>query len=372
MGDDIHNRVSKEIMLGQLDKDKRDRVLEIKSKLDITDENSIMDIGAAVSRDIANMNKSVLSAVKVKDIPEVESIVPQLQSAFNEVDSQSLIVQKQGVIARLFRGNQVKDFVTKFENAAQVVASIQSNLEQIEMKLRKDVEVEERLGRENIRFIQEVEETILAMKLAKDDALLDIEKREKVTDPDDFVARQLIEEDKDKILSLEKQVFWLEQQKLLAIQTLPILKNLKTNNMDMVRQIRSTVEQAIPAWEQGIIIAFHIHRQQGALRVERAIHDMTNQIVRRNSELIKANSIEIAKAVQDGMIDMETFREANKNIIDTTTKLAEIKQTAMKNREQSIREYRQITEKLLESEKTSIKSLGKGTIELIEAGELHV
>ena len=99
---------------------------------------------------------------------------------------------------------------------------------------------------------------------------------------------------------------------------------------------------------------------------------MTNQIVRKNSELIKANSIEIAKAVQDGMIDMETFREANKNIIDTTTKLAEIKQTAMKNREQSIREYRQITEKLLESEKTSIKSLGKGTIELIEAGELHV
>lgn len=162
---------------------------------------------------------------------------------------------------------------------------------------------------------------------------------------------------------MDNQVYWLEQQRLLAVQTLPILRNLKNNNRDMVRQIEMTIQQSIPAWEQGIIIAFHIHRQQGALRIERAVHDMTNNLVLQNSKLLKENSVEIAKAVQGGMIDMETFREANKNIIEASKKMTEVKNNAIKSRAANIEEYRKLTNQLIDAERRDITALsGTGTV----------
>ncbi len=358
--------IANEIALDSMQPEQRARVEQIRDSINIDDDQSVMKIGSEVTRDISALNKTVLSTVKVKDIPEIESILPQLTDAFKEVDSSTLLAKKQSFISRLFRGDQVKEFMTKFENAEGVVAGIQQNLQRVEAELRKDIEMEDALGRRNLKYIQDLEEYIMGMKMKLNSEMAVVQERQSRVRPDDFVELQLIEEEKDKIDGLDKQIFWLEQQRMLAIQTLPILRNLKNSNKDMIRQISLTVQQSIPAWEQGIIIAFHIHRQQGALRIERAVHDMTNQIVKQNSELLKQNSVEIAKAVEGGMIDLETFKEANRNIIETSQKLMQIKNAAMENRAKSIEEYRTLTQQLLEAEKRDILQLASGKV-----GELH-
>lgn len=357
-----------EVMLKKLDNKAQDRVLKIRDSININDSQSIMKLGAEVSKNITDLNKQVLTSVKVRDIPEIEAILPQLNSAFKEVDSSTLLAKKQGLLSRFFKGDQVKDFIAKFENAETVVSNIQSNLERVAIELRKDIELEDSLGRRNLEYISNLEECILGMRLKLQESLNEVQEKQETVDKNDFVALQLLEEEKDKVDSLDKQIYWLEQQRMLAIQTLPILRDLKNNNKDMVYQIAMTVQQSIPAWEQGIIIAFHIHRQQGALRIERAVHDMTNQIVKQNSELLKENSIEIARAVQNGMIDLETFQEANKNIIETSQKLTEVKNQAIKNRMESIGEYRKLTEQLLEAEKRDVLQLATSSV---KAGELN-
>ena len=349
--------IANEVALANMDPDDRDKIEKIRDSINIHDDKAVMSLGAEVSKEISSLNKTVLSNVKVKDIPEIEAILPQLTSAFKEVDSSTLLAKKQGLFSRLVRGDQVKEFMQKFENAEGVVAGIQQNLQRVEVELRKDIEMEDALGKRNIEYIRELQNFIVGMKLKLNEELAEIERRQSVVDPNDYVELQLIEEEKDKIDGLDKQIFWLEQQRMLAVQTLPLLRNLKNNNRDMVRQITLTVQQSIPAWEQGIIIAFHIHRQQGALRIERAVHDMTNQIVKQNSELLKQNSVEIAKAVEGGMIDLDTFREANKNIIETSKKLTDIKNLAMENRSKSIEEYRKLTQQLLEAEKRDVLQL---------------
>lgn len=366
--DIISKEIANEIILDKLKPEERDRILSIKDGININDEQSIMKLGAEVSKEITALNKTVLSTVKIKDIPEIESILPQLNAAFKDVDSSTLLTKKQGFFARLIRGDQVQEFMNKFENAETVVANIQSNLQRVEMELRKDIELEDSLGQRNIKYVKELTDHIVAMKLKLNDSLIELEEKQKNVNKNDFVELQLLEEEKDKIDSLDKQIFWLEQQRLLAIQTLPILRNLKNNNKDMIRQISLTVQQSIPAWEQGIIIAFHIHRQQGALRIERAVHDMTNQLVKQNSQLLKENSIEIVKAVQGGMIDIETFREANKNLIETSQKITEAKNMALKSRSENIQEYRKLTEQLLEAEKRDILKLASTSMNI---GELH-
>ena len=336
-----------DIALATMDNETRARITKIRDGIDITDEQSVMKIGSEVSREISSLNKTVLSTVKVKDIPEIESIIPQLTDAFKEVDSRTLLAKKQSFLSRVFQGDKVKDFIAKFENAEGVVAGIQKNLQQVELELRKDIEIENQLGIRNMEYIQQLQEIIIGTSLKLQEALDELDRREAETDPTDIVAMQRLEEFKDHIDGLDKQIFWLEQQRMLAIQTLPILRDLKNNNKDMVRQITLTLQQSIPAWEQGIIIAFHIHRQQGALRIERAVHDMTNNLV---------------KAVQAGMIDIETFREANNNIIETSRKLTEIKNTAVDNRKKQIEEYRKLATQLIEAEKREVLKLAQPTV----------
>lgn len=351
-----------DIALATMDNETRARITKIRDGIDITDEQSVMKIGSEVSREISSLNKTVLSTVKVKDIPEIESIIPQLTDAFKEVDSRTLLAKKQSFLSRVFQGDKVKDFIAKFENAEGVVAGIQKNLQQVELELRKDIEIENQLGIRNMEYIQQLQEIIIGTSLKLQEALDELDRREAETDPTDIVAMQRLEEFKDHIDGLDKQIFWLEQQRMLAIQTLPILRDLKNNNKDMVRQITLTLQQSIPAWEQGIIIAFHIHRQQGALRIERSVHDMTNNLVKQNSQLLKDSSIEIAKAVQAGMIDIETFREANNNIIETSRKLTEIKNTAVDNRKKQIEEYRKLATQLIEAEKREVLKLAQPTV----------
>lgn len=362
MGMELQTKpISSEIALAGLDTDARKRVEKIRDGIDITDDQEVMKLGSEVSHELSTLNKTVLSTVRVKDIPEIEAIMPQLTDAFKEVDSKTLLAKKQSWLSKMFKGDQVKDFIAKFENAEGVVAGIQKNLQQVEIELRKDIEIENSLGIRNMEYINQLQEIILGMKLKLQEALSELESREREIDRTDIVALQKLEEFKDHIDSLDKQIFWLEQQQMLAVQTLPILRDLKNNNKDMVRQITLTLKQSIPAWEQGIIIAFHIHRQQGALRIERAVHDMTNNLVKQNSQLLKQSSIEIAQAVQSGMIDIETFREANNNIIETSKKLTEIKNQAMQNRGKQIEEYRKLTMQLLEAEKRDVLQLAQPT-----------
>ena len=362
MENTISTYIKNEMQLSKFDETQQKRIMDIKNSIDVSDEKGVMLLGSKAARNIAELNKTVLATVRTKDIPEIEEMLPQLQNAFKEVDSNTLLVKKPGLFAKFKQSSNIAKFIQKFETAEAVVANIQTSLEKIEQELRKDIEMENTLGQRNLQYIQDLEECIMGMQLKLNEEAAELEEKRANIDNNDFVALQLLAEEQDKLDGLSKQIFWLEQQKMLAIQTLPILRNLKNNNKDMVRQISLTVKQSIPAWEQGIIIAFHIHRQQGALRIERAIHEMTNQIVIQNSKLLRENSIEIAEAVQNGMIDMETFREANKNIIETTQKLAEVKNNAITNRRQSIEEYRRLTTQLLEAETRTVHGLAGRSI----------
>lgn len=165
-----------DIALATMDNETRARITKIRDGIDITDEQSVMKIGSEVSREISSLNKTVLSTVKVKDIPEIESIIPQLTDAFKEVDSRTLLAKKQSFLSRVFQGDKVKDFIAKFENAEGVVAGIQKNLQQVELELRKDIEIENQLGIRNMEYIQQLQEIIIGTSLKLQEALDELDR----------------------------------------------------------------------------------------------------------------------------------------------------------------------------------------------------
>ena len=350
------------IELANYDQKTRQAILEIYNQLDFSSDKAIMSIGSTIASDISTISKRVLQNIKVKNLPELTELIPQLDDAFSAVDT-SMVVKRKGfgsILDKMFSQKQTETFISKFESAEKVVNSIQSSLEIIELELRKDIEVEDALGNKNIEYIRDLQYHIAAMKIKLNDTKNELEEKSRYIESQvnpDFLDVQQLEELRDRVESVEQQIYWLEQQRLLAIQTLPVLRNLKKNNKNLIRQINLAIHNSIPTWEQGIAIAFHMQRQHGALEIERAVHDMTNQVVLNNSKLLKENSVEISKAVRSGMIDIEVFQEANRNLIEATEQVQKLALSSMQDRIESISEYKTLTQNLIEAENKSVSKL---------------
>ena len=133
-------------------------------------------------------------------------------------------------------------------------------------------------------------------------------------------------------------------------KSIPIIKELINGNVGLSEQIKMAISQGIPTWERNILIALQLHRQQGALRIEQAVHKMTNDLIRNNSHLLKENATTIAKAVEGGLIDIEALEEANKNILDTTRAVVQIANEAAQARQQNLDKLDGIVKELMEAE----------------------
>lgn len=346
----ISKNVMDNLELSRLDESTRQEILKCKQSIDISSIDSVMSYGSEACKSITNFNKTLLSTFKMKDIPEVEELLPMLTQAFNEVDTGTLLPKKQGLFAKIFKQDQVANFIQKFENVEQVVQGIQKKLQQVDFQLMKDIETENLLGQQNLEYIKHLDCHIFAIKMKYQEELEKVQQEEAEVDQSDIVAMHLLAEHKEAIARLDRRAYSIQIQRVEAIQALPIIKELISGNIGLSEQIKAAITQGIPTWERNILIALQLHRQQGALRIEQAVHKMTNDLIKSNSLLLKENATAIAQAVENGLIDIETLEEANKNIIETTRAVTRIADEATKKRQENLGKLNNIVEELMQSE----------------------
>lgn len=363
------NIIKKDIMdtlaLSRLDENTQKEILEAKESLDVTSVESIMSFGADASKQLTDFSKTMLTKFKLKDIPEVEELLPVLQSAFNEVDTSSLLPKKKGFLGRFFKTGDVTTFIQKFENVEQVVQGIQKKMQQVHYEIQRDIEVERLMGEQNIQYIKQLDCKIFALRLACNEEKQKIEQEEACINIEDILAMHLLNEHKEQLTRMERQAYNLETQRVQAVQTLPVIKTIIDGNIGLAGNINMAITQSIPTWERNILIALQLHRQQGSLRIERAVHEMTNELIKNNSSLLKENATEIAKAVESGLIDIDALEEANRNIIETAENITKIKEEASKTREENLERLSKIVQDIIKSE--SIAQISGGTFKVIDA-----
>ena len=346
----ISKQAMETLAFEKLDAETQAEIMECKSSIDMSSIDSIMTYGAKASADVTGFSKDILKTFKVKDIPEVESLLPTLTNAFAEVDTQSLLPKKKGFFSRFTKSVDVAAFIQKFENVEQVVQGIQKKLQQVDFEIMRDVESEKMLGQKNLEFIKHLDCHIFALRMQYKEEMEKVSAEEAETDPNDVVAMHILAEHKEMVARLDRRAYNLELQRVEAIQSLPIIKELINGNVGLSEQIKMAISQGIPTWERNILIALQLHRQQGALRIEQAVHKMTNDLIRNNSHLLKENATTIAKAVEGGLIDIEALEEANKNILDTTRAVVQIANEAAQARQQNLDKLDGIVKELMEAE----------------------
>lgn len=339
---------SAEAVYSKMPEERKRKIDAYRQGFDISSTSSIMALGLEVSQPIREINRQVLS-LPMSDVPELEKLFPELLLVFEQFDPTTLLESKRGLFAKFKNNRNVAAFITKFQSAESVILDIQTRLEQAGFQLEKDVATEEQLIQDNIRYIEDMQDFIFALHMTLEELLAEIKERESsvdLTDPVNYYVQNEVIEMKMAAENIDDQIHQLEQQLLLAKQTIPILLNLSQSNVKLIRQIRNIINTAIPAWENGFVVALHTKRQESAIKLGEATVDMTNRILVNNAKMLELNASAIAEAISQGVIKLETFKQANESILRTTKTLVEVRERSIRERKLQVDEYRKIAAEL--------------------------
>ena len=320
--------------MSQLSAEERKMVEDFATQIDITDSNTIMTYGAATQQKMADFSNKALDNVRTKDMGEVgvllTGVVAELKG-FNEEEEKGIM----GFFKK--QTNKVALMKTKYDKAEVNVNRIVDMLQQHEARLMKDSAMLDKMYDMNLQYFKELTMYILAGKkrLAEAENVILPQLQEKARQsglPEDAQAARDYQEMCERF---SKKIVDLELTRTIAMQTAPQIRMIQSNDIQMVDKIRSTVVNTIPLWKSQMVIALGIHNATEAAKAQRAVTDVTNQMLLQNAEALKVATIETEKESQRGIVDIETLNKTNQSLISTFDEVMRIQAEGREKRKQA-------------------------------------
>lgn len=331
-------------------------VLAFVERIDISDSETVLKYGNAAQMKISQFSDKILEDVKTKDTGAISDMLTNLVAELKGFDVDE---GKKGGLFGLFKkaGNSVTQLKAKFdkveENVTEIIASLSANQKQ----LISDAKMLDELYAQNEQYYHELTLYIIAgelkLKRLREEELPPLlAKAQETADPADAQAAndfaQLIER-------FEKRIHDLKLTRVVSVQMGPQIRLMQQNDNVLAERIQSTIVNTIPLWKSQMVIALGMQHAESALKAQKAVTDMTNELLRSNAERLKVGTIETAKEAERGVIDLETIRVANTALIDTLTEVQKIqREGAQKRAEASIelgRLEKELRDKVLEINK---------------------
>lgn len=303
-------------------------------EIELTTEG-IYNYGADVSHKLSDFSSRMLQEVNSQNSQEAQDSLDELLKELALVDVSEL-QQKQGFLARFFHKDQFGDFVKKYEAAQEIISRVKRQLIQAEYQLRKDIRLCDVFLENNKEYISDLDTYIAAGKAKVEEERKNIS--EKKANAKDQLAIQEAAQEENMVKALERKVYNLETLRMVAIQNIPQILLLKEGNMTLVEKIKESIDTVIPLWENQMLIAIALIRQREGVRLQKAVSDTTNRMLLANAQMLKDSSIAIATENNRGVVDIETLRKSNNDLIETITMLKKIKKTGEEQRKQAAAE----------------------------------
>jgi len=321
-------------------------VEQIVNKINIADVNSIINYGEGVQAKVAEFSDSALSNIRVMDLGEAGEMITQLITQLRgfEVDE-----NQKGLRALFSRGkNKLEALKVKYEKTETAVEKIIDSLENHQIQLRKDIAMLEKLYEVNLQNFKELTLYIIAGKRKLEEArrttLRELVERAAQTGlaadaqaANDFAALC------DRF---EKKLHDLELTRNVALQMGPQIRMVQNNDAVMCEKIHSTIVNTVPLWKSQMVIALGLAHSQQALQAQRAVTDMTNELLRKNAEALKAATVQTAREAERGIVDIETLKATNEALISTLDEVLAIQNEGREKRRVAQEELARIEEQL--------------------------
>ena len=359
------NLPSAEVMTAQVEKvvndlnpEERAQVDKIKDELDLTDSTAILRFGAPAQQKIAEFSDSVLSQVRTKDSGPVGELLGNLVTQVREFEPEggSSFLKKIPLVGSLVKKGE--DIKQGYEKLSTQVERIQTNLEQAKLKMMKDVALFDKLYAENLSYFKQLQLYIQAgeEKLTEMREVTLPKLRQQAADSGDPMAVQVVADFEASVNRFEKKVHDLKISKTIAIQSAPQIRLIQNNDKALIDRVQTAIYSTIPLWKNQLVIALGLQAQQDVLRMQQAVNNTTNELLRHNAELLQQNSIETAQENERSIVDIETVREVNDRLINTIEETIKIQQNGRAKRQAAEAELVQIEGRLRE---TLLKNSGR-------------
>lgn len=346
----VETQVQEKIDINSLTEEQRQRVQEIIKDIDVEDSQFVLQYGLGAQNQIASFADNVLNEVRAKDGGQVGEILTDLMIKVKEIDVDG--VSGKGFMSRIpFVGGMVdstKKFAARYQKLGTEIEKIVEELDKSRMNLLKDITLLDYMFDKNLEYLGSLNYYIIAgtLKLQEMNEKIIPEMQQKVQNTNDPIEAQKLNDLLQLVNRFEKKIHDLKLSRMIALQTAPQIRLIQNNNQVLVEKIQSSILNTIPLWKNQIVIALSLYRQKKALEVQREVTETTNDLLRRNSEMLKESTIGIAKENERGIVDIETLKKVNGDLISTIEETLKIQQEGKEKRKQAEVELANIEKEL--------------------------
>ena len=299
-------------------------VAEFAKKIDITDSNQVLQYGAAAQKNVAGFSENALSSVRTKDLGEVGKSLSELVVELKGFGEEE---EKKGLFG-LFKktGNKLEAMKAQYSKVEANVDKIARELEQHQVTLLKDVAMFDQMYELNLKYYKELTMYILAGKRK----LADVQaselsalkaKAEQTGAQEDAQAYNDLVQMCDRF---EKKLHDLELTRMISVQMGPQTRLLQNNDTLMVEKIQSSLVNTIPLWKSQMVLALGLEHGRQATAAQSAVTNMTNELLKKNADMLKMGTIETAREAERSVVDIETLQHTNEQLISTLDEVLNI------------------------------------------------
>ena len=332
----------------QLTPEEQEKVAAIRDNIDLMNSQTSIQFGIQAQRNIAEFSDSILTNIRSKDSGYVGDLLSSLVvkvKGFDATDDDSFI-KKIPLLGSLVTSAQNK--LAEYEKVSVQVDKIQSELDKARTAMLKDIVMFDTLYQKNLEYFKTLQLYIVAgeEKLQELQTVTIPKLRAQAAQSNDPMAVQVVSDFENAVSRFEKKVHDLKLSKTIAIQTAPQIRLIQNNDKVLVDKVQSAIYNTIPLWKSQMVIALGLSRQQQVLQMQRDITDATNALLQKNAEMLKQNTIETAKENERGIVDVETLKKVNSNLISTIEETIKIQQEGRAKRKAVEAELVQIEDQL--------------------------
>ncbi|WP_160066972.1 toxic anion resistance protein [Sphingobacterium bovisgrunnientis] len=351
--DDNTPNKNQEIQVNFSEEDKA-VIKQYKDKINLQSTTDIIQFGVASQTKVSNFSNEILKQVRTKDMGGAEDILLNLRSDIKSFDEN---LNKKPLIP--FFDTLKK----KVQRMRTEYASVEKNIHQIELKLEghyktllKDVNIFDKLFQENQNYFKELSLHIAAgeEKLQEVHSVTLPQLRKEAEESGDQHKIQAYKDMEQHVVRFERKIHDLKLTRMVVLQTAPQIRMIQSNSSSLMEKIQSSIVNTLPLWKNQMVLTLGIAHSQRALEAQKAVTDATNELLRKNSEMLKESTINVARETERGIVDIETIKKANVDIISTIEQVLQIQRDG--------REKRKVVEQeLLQSENELKQNLLKSS-----------
>ena len=312
-------------------------VNEFSQKIDLHNSQAILQYGVGTQKKMADFSEAALNNVRTKDLGEVGNMLSSLVIDLKSFD----VTEQDKGFKGLFKksSNKITSMKAKYDKAEVNVNNVCTALENHQVTLMKDIALLDKMYAVNLTYFKELSMYILAGKKK----LEEVRNGELAAAVAKANASNLPE---DAQAAKEKKIHDLELTRMISIQTAPQIRMVQNNDTLMAEKIQSTIVNTIPLWKSQMVLALGIEHSAQAAKAQREVTDMTNELLRKNADILKTATIDTAKESERGIVDLETLKHTNESLISTFDEVLKIQTEGREKRRNAEAEMQRMEDEL--------------------------